>query len=81
MHSIQGELEQHRDAHLFGTLSYERFLHDRLGVMDQTAITLCRENALPIRVFKLTEPGNILRVCRGEPIGTLVSDEPTGDVD
>lgn len=71
--------EQHADAQLFRTLSYERFLLGRLGVMDQTAITLCRENALPIRVFKLTEAGNILRVCRGEPIGTLVSDDPSGD--
>jgi uridylate kinase len=56
-------------------VSYERFLVDRIGVMDQTAIALCRENSLPIRVFKLTERGNILRVCQGEPIGTVVQDE------
>jgi uridylate kinase len=66
--------ERHEDAHLYRQLSYERFLRDRLGVMDQTAITLCRENQLPIRVFKMTQPGNILRVCQGEEIGTIVSD-------
>jgi uridylate kinase len=67
--------ETHQGAQLFRKLTYERFLVDRLGVMDQTAITLCRENRLPIRVFKLTEPGNIMRVCRGEPIGTVVTDD------
>ncbi len=68
--------ERHAGALMYGTVSYERFLVERIGVMDQTAIALCRENSLPIRVFKLTERGNILRVCRGEPIGTIVqSDE------
>jgi uridylate kinase len=67
--------EHHEEAQMYGTVSYERFLVDRIGVMDQTAIALCRENSLPIRVFKLTERGNILRVCRGEPLGTIVQDE------
>jgi uridylate kinase len=49
-------------------------LVERIGVMDQTAIALCRENNLPIRVFKLTQRGNIMRVCRGEPVGTVVLD-------
>ena len=40
--------------------------------MDATAVALCRENKLPIRVFKLTTRGNILRVVRGEDIGTVV---------
>jgi len=62
------------DAQLLSHLSYDRFLADRLGVMDQTAIALCRENQLPIRVFKLAESGNILRVCRGETIGTVVDE-------
>jgi uridylate kinase len=66
--------ERHAGAQMYGTVSYERFLVDRIGVMDQTAIALCRENSLPIRVFKLTERGNILRVCQGEPIGTVVQD-------
>ena len=67
--------ERHAGAQMYGKVSYDRFLVDRIGVMDQTAIALCRENKLPIRVFKLTEPGNILRVCQGEPIGTIVQDE------
>jgi uridylate kinase len=40
--------------------------------MDSTAVTLCRENKMPIRVFKMTTRGNILRVCMGEDIGTIV---------
>jgi uridylate kinase len=67
--------ERHEGALMYQTVSYERFLVDRIGVMDQTAIALCRENKLPIRVFKLTQPGNILRVCRGEPLGTIVQAE------
>ena len=43
--------------------------------MDSTAISLCRDNKLPIVVFDLTKPGNIRRVVLGEPIGTLVLDE------
>jgi uridylate kinase len=67
--------ERHAGAQMYNTVSYDRFLVDRIGVMDQTAIALCRENSLPIRVFKLTERGNILRVCRGESIGTIVQAE------
>ena len=63
---------RHEGAQMFTRISYDRFLSDRIGVMDSTAVTLCRENKMPIRVFKLTTRGNILRVCRGEDIGTLV---------
>ncbi len=65
---------KHTDAQMFARLSYDRFLVDRIGVMDSTAVTLCRENRLPIRVFKLGDHGNILRVCEGENIGTVVED-------
>jgi uridylate kinase len=68
---------KHEDAHMFTRLSYDRFLADRIGVMDSTAVTLCRENHLPIRVFKLSTRGNILRVCQGENIGTVVEETPT----
>ncbi|MEZ4255143.1 MAG: UMP kinase [Polyangiales bacterium] len=54
-------------------LTYDRFLMDRIGVMDSTAVTLCRENKLPIRVFQLAT-GNIQRVLAGEDVGTLVTD-------
>jgi uridylate kinase len=63
---------RHEGAQMFRSISYDRFLADRIGVMDSTAVTLCRENRLPIRVFKLTTRGNILRVCKGEEIGTIV---------
>jgi uridylate kinase len=48
-------------------------LNQRLGVMDATAISLCMDNDLPIIVFELLAPGNIGRVVRGEPVGTLVN--------
>jgi uridylate kinase len=63
---------RHEGAQLFTKISFDHFLANRFGVMDQTAVTLCRENKLPIRVFKLAHRGNILRVCLGEAIGTVV---------
>jgi uridylate kinase len=60
------------DATMYSNMSFDRFINDRIGVMDSTAATLCRDNNMPIRVFKLTEPGNIKRVVFGEPIGTIV---------
>ena len=65
---------KHQNAQMFTRLSYDRFLVDRIGVMDSTAVTLCRENRLPIRVFKLADRGNILRVCQGEDLGTVVEE-------
>ena len=64
---------RHTDAQMYTKLSYDRFLVDRIGVMDSTAVTLCRENRLPIRVFKLSTRGNILRACRGEESEPLSS--------
>ena len=60
------------DATMFDTLTYMEVLEKGLRVMDSTAITMCMENDLPIRVFNMTIPGNIARAVRGEPIGTLV---------
>ena len=62
------------DAQMYRRLSYDRFLADRVGVMDSTAVTLCRDNKLPIRVFALHQRGNIKRVVMGEDVGTLVSE-------
>jgi len=56
----------------YDELDYTTVLSKNLRVMDATAISLCRENKLPILVFNLTEPGNIIKVLRGERIGTLV---------
>jgi uridylate kinase len=65
----------HEDAKMVPRLSYDQFLMQRVGVMDATAVALCRDNDLPIRVFKLTEPGNIKRVVMGEDVGSLVTAE------
>jgi uridylate kinase len=56
-------------------LSYDRVLDDRLGVMDATAIVLCRDNNIPLRVFNLHNPGDLPRVVRGENVGTLVAND------
>ncbi|MBI4723139.1 MAG: UMP kinase [Candidatus Stahlbacteria bacterium] len=53
-------------------VSYDKVLRNKLGVMDLTAITLCAENKLPIRVFNIKEKGNLKKVIGGEPIGTLI---------
>jgi uridylate kinase len=62
----------HSEAKRFESLSYTEALTRNLRVMDATAISLCRENRLPVIVFNLNTPGNIHRVLHGEPIGTLV---------
>jgi len=63
----------HADAKMFDRITYDQFLAQKIGVMDSTAVTLCRENKMPIKVFKLTTPGNIRRVCLGEQVGTVVT--------
>ncbi|HEY2408917.1 MAG TPA: UMP kinase [Polyangiaceae bacterium] len=65
---------RHAEAKMLDRVSYDRFLADHLGVMDSTAVALCRENGLPIRVFRMAA-GNIRRVCLGDPAGTIVTDE------
>jgi uridylate kinase len=60
------------DAELLDTLTYMDVLAQRLRVMDSTAITMCMENDIPIRVFNLAKPGNIAGAVRGESIGTRV---------
>ena len=60
------------EAHKFETIGYTEVLTRGLEVMDATAISLCRDNLLPILVFDFRIDGNIKRVLQGEPIGTLV---------
>jgi uridylate kinase len=64
------------DAQKFDFLSYDDFLARGLRVADATAISLCRDNKLPIVMFNLLDEGNIGRVVRGERIGTLVAASP-----
>lgn len=65
-----------RNAVRFERLTYLEVINRGLGVMDQTAVTLCMENRLPIVVFDLFEHGNIRRVVNGEPVGTTVDGGP-----
>ncbi|QDZ39148.1 UMP kinase [Euhalothece natronophila Z-M001] len=60
------------DARLFDKLSYTYVLTEDLRVMDGSAIALCRDNNIPIVVFNLRQRGNIMRVVKGESVGTLV---------
>jgi uridylate kinase len=61
------------DAKKYSTLTYMDVLRQGLKVMDSTAISLCKDNNLPIIVFNLNQRGNIRRVVLGEKIGSLVS--------
>jgi uridylate kinase len=63
------------DAKRFETLTYAEALSRRLEVMDSTAFSLCMDNAMPIIVFDMSDPANILRAVRGEAVGTLVRDD------
>ena len=62
-----------KDAKMFDRISYMDVLQQGLKVMDSTAISLCKDNNLPIVVFNLNRPGNIRRVVTGEKIGSLVT--------
>ena len=60
------------DAKRYKSISFNEVLSKNLRVMDLTAITLCKENALPIRVFNINNKGDLKRLLNGEDIGTLV---------
>lgn len=62
----------HDDAKRISELSYMDFIARELQVMDTTAITMCKEHQVPIHVFDMTAPGNIVKAVRGEQIGTVV---------
>jgi len=63
---------KHPDAVFYERISYAEVLAKGLGVMDGAAVAMCRDNQLPIVVFNLNVPGNILRMSKGEPVGTLI---------
>ena len=64
--------EKDPTAKKFETITYDEVLERKLKVMDLTAITMCRENKMPIYVFNMDKEGNLLKVIKGEQIGTLV---------
>ncbi|CAN5554727.1 UMP kinase [soil metagenome] len=64
--------EKNENAKMFRDISYQDAIEKNLKVMDMTAITLCRENELPILVFNMNEKGNLKKIISGEEIGTLI---------
>ncbi len=66
--------EKNPEAEMFEQISYLNVLKDNLRVMDMTAISLCKENNLPIIVFNMNKEGNLEKIVSGENIGTSVSD-------
>ena len=63
-------------AERYGVLSFDQVLIDKLLVMDATAIVMCRDNNLPLVVFNLNNPGDLVRLVAGETLGTSVVNEP-----
>src|SRR5713226_1118087 len=61
------------DAVMYTKVSYLEVLSKGLGVMDSTAIAMCRDNQMPVRVFNLNTAGNIMRMSMGEDVGTLIN--------
>jgi len=64
----------HEDAIKFDTISFSQVLKDNLRIMDLTAITLCKENNLPIQVFNINQGGDLKELVLSGKIGTLVSE-------
>jgi uridylate kinase len=62
-------------AQHYPRLTFDKVLSDKLNVMDATAIVMCRDNHLPLRVFNLNNSGDLTRIVRGEDVGTLVTIE------
>ena len=65
----------HADAERYDHLTYNAVLDQRLGVMDATAIVMCRDQHMPLMVVDINEPGNLVRAVDGESVGTLVTAE------
>lgn len=66
---------KNKDAIRYESLNYDEVIERKLGVMDTTAVVLCRDNHMPLRVLDMTKPGSLLNAARGENEGTLVSNE------
>ena len=60
------------NAKRYSTISFDQILSEQLGVMDMTAASMCRDNNIPVLVFSLEDPDNIIRAVKQEDIGTLV---------
>ncbi|HOJ18313.1 MAG: UMP kinase [Ignavibacteriales bacterium] len=67
--------EKNPEAAKYETISYEDILTKNLRVMDMTAVSLCKENKLPLVVFNMDKPGNLMAVVKGENVGTVVNEQ------
>ena len=65
---------KHDDAVKYDVVSFDEAVQKRLGVMDQTAIVMCRDNRLPVRVFNMNNEGDLMRLVTGENVGTAVQE-------
>ncbi|MAZ55842.1 MAG: UMP kinase [Flavobacteriales bacterium] len=65
--------EKNKNAKKFDKISFDEVYNKKLSVMDMTAFTLCQENDLPINIFNINKPGNLLKLVNGEKVGTQVS--------
>jgi uridylate kinase len=63
---------KHDDATMYSEVGYSEILAKNLGVMDASAVAMCRDNRMPIAVFNLKTRGNIMRMSMGEPVGTMI---------
>ena len=63
---------KHDDAVKYDTVSFDEAIQKKLGVMDTTALVLCRDNDLPVKVFNMNNQGDLMRLVKGESIGTTV---------
>jgi len=63
------------DAVFYDRISFDEALEQKLGVMDATALVLCSEHNMPVRVFNIFEPGDLGRIVEGQDVGTLVQQE------
>ena len=70
------DMDPHKfpNAKKYDRLNFSDVLSGRLAVIDSTAATMCRDNKIPILVFDLTDPENIVRAARGENIGTIIEE-------
>jgi len=67
--------EKNSNATMFNSLSFRDVISQDLKVMDHTAVTLCHENNLPIKVFNINVKGNFLKIIQGAELGTIISNE------
>ena len=67
---------KHKDARRFEHLTYDEVIARNLQVMDTAAFALCRDNHVPLRIYDMMQPGALMRILRGEPLGTLVHGTP-----